>query len=219
MTARGTHLSCDEPDCRGDRPEKVSDEVVTYAKQAFRQRAEGAVATLVFDSLVDDGHLAEHHPLRFEPCLMQIDLQVSVEASGSSVRGTVNPPTAVRAEVQFSTAEISLIKDATDVAFWLRDISHAVIPLAAAGQAGCRSSTRIGSGSDRADLSPIRVWLQSSWISSTGVRGLLGSGSAHFPSQTGFSKRLSAASTRSRTRLHTDAIRPSRAVSQYPALN
>ncbi len=61
-------------------PEQVPESVVAEAKAAFARKADGDVAILVHDSLIDGDDTAADHRLRFEHPQVLIDLQVSATA-------------------------------------------------------------------------------------------------------------------------------------------
>jgi hypothetical protein len=109
--------------------EAVPESAVMQARHALSQLTEGALAALVFDSIVDEDDLADHHRLRFEHSLMAIELQVSVRAASSSLIGKVTPGTPVRVEVQLDIGETSLGDDLADGTFCLPEINHGVIRL------------------------------------------------------------------------------------------
>jgi hypothetical protein len=112
-----------------DDPERVPDDVIARAKEAFGQRAEGQVATLVFDSLIDEGAPAEDHVLRFEHPAVQIELRVSARPSGSTLVGHLNRRTALRVQLQFTPPGLSLLSDVADDRFSFEEVGHGIVRL------------------------------------------------------------------------------------------
>jgi hypothetical protein len=110
-------------------PDAVPENVVTDAKSAFRQRTQGALAALVFDSVVEDGDPADQHRLRFEHPLMDIDLQVSVRSAGSYLLGKVTPGIPVRVEIRRASGETACGTDLADGVFSLPEIRHGLVRL------------------------------------------------------------------------------------------
>src|ERR1700685_3270517 len=88
----GEQASGQPRDPAQEAPWAVPDEVVAQAKGAFRQRTEGEVASLVFDSLVDEDAPAPAHRLRFEHPVIQLDVYVSTTAEGSRLSVETHPP-------------------------------------------------------------------------------------------------------------------------------
>jgi hypothetical protein len=89
----------------------VPDDVVAEARAAFRLRATGEVATLVFDSLVDEGAPPADHRLGFEHAAARIEVHVSVAADGTALSVTVTPACPERVELELENAEVSLVSD------------------------------------------------------------------------------------------------------------
>ncbi len=112
-----------------DDPERVPPEVIARAKEAFGQRAEGQLAALVFDSLVDEGAPAEDHVLRFEHPSVQIELRVSVRDSGSTLVGQVNVREARRVQLQFTPPDGSVLAEVTDDYFSFEEVGHGIMRL------------------------------------------------------------------------------------------
>ena len=117
----------------GDRDdqarEAVPEEVVSDAKGLFGRRAEGDLAVLVHDSLIDQGDPAADHRLRFHHPGLVIDLRVSVARGGSSVVGTVRPPTALRVELEADTGRTRRGVDVSQGAFAFSEIPHGIVRL------------------------------------------------------------------------------------------
>ena len=98
-------------------------------KRLFGQRAEGQLAALVFDSLVDEGAPAEDHVLRFEHPSVQIELRVSVRDSGSTLVGQVNVREARRVQLQFTPPDGSVLAEVTDDYFSFEEVGHGIMRL------------------------------------------------------------------------------------------
>lgn len=116
-----------------EAPVYVPEDVVAAAKAAYGTRAPGELATLLADSLVDDGAPASDHQLRFEHQLVHIDVHVSASRSGAVLTGEVNPPMANRIELQLEGAELSFGEELAGGTFHFHQIPHGLTRLALAG--------------------------------------------------------------------------------------
>ena len=110
-----------------DDPEHVPGHVIVRAKEAFGQRAEGQVAALVFDSLIEKGAPGEDHLLRFEHPLVQVELRVSARAGGSTLLGRFDRPVALKVQVQFTPCGLSLFADVVENRFSFEEVSHGIV--------------------------------------------------------------------------------------------
>jgi hypothetical protein len=109
--------------------EAVPEEVISHAKGLFGPRAEGDLAVLVLDSLIDQGDPAADHQLRFQHAALIIDLRVLVATGASRVVGTVRPPTARRVELEADTGRTRRGADVSQGAFAFGEIPHGVFRL------------------------------------------------------------------------------------------
>jgi hypothetical protein len=113
----------------GGDPGEVPEDLVAEAKAAFAQRSDGELATLAFDSLVDEGAPATDHVLRFEHPLHRISVRVSADPDGSNLDGTVDPPTTERLRLQVGVGDLFLVANVEDGTFSFPDVPHGVIRL------------------------------------------------------------------------------------------
>jgi hypothetical protein len=111
----------------GDFLEDEPDSVVAEAKAAFGRRAQGDLAVLVYDSLVDDNDPAADHRLRFEHARLLIEVQVSAVGGGSSVTARVSPPTPVRVELEAARKEGTTSACIDHGVFAFHDVPHGTV--------------------------------------------------------------------------------------------
>lgn len=111
----------------GEAPEDVPKEVVEQAKAAFSRRAQGEVAVLVWDSLVDDQAPASDHRLRFQRPDVQIDLRILTGQDSSTIEGKVQPPGPAGVELQSDHGDVLRRGDVTDGTFTLERITPGVV--------------------------------------------------------------------------------------------
>jgi hypothetical protein len=126
--------SSEKPNATADKDsvkasENPPEELVAEAKAAFGRRTGGELASLVLDTLIDQDDPASEHRLRFEHPGLAIDLQVSVAATGSTLTGTVQPPTPMQVQLEFNANPTRQDVDASEGAFAFDRIPHGIIRL------------------------------------------------------------------------------------------
>jgi hypothetical protein len=109
--------------------EPVPEAVVERAKAAFSHRANGELAELLGDSLVDDSGSPADHLLQFEHAAMRINVQVSRSASTVELRGTVQPPSALFVLLEAEGADTEQVVDAPAGTFSFERVPHGVVRL------------------------------------------------------------------------------------------
>jgi hypothetical protein len=151
MTGRPPHEtpeSTADEDPPGSSP-GPPDWVVAKAKAAFGRRAGGELAALVRDTLIEDRDPAAHHRLRFEHPTLTVDLEVSADETGSSLKGRISPitperpstperpTTPERVEVEFDTDGRRAPADVNEGegAFSFGQLPHGVVRLHLSGPA------------------------------------------------------------------------------------
>jgi hypothetical protein len=87
------------------------------------------VATLVFDSLVDEGAPPSDHWLRFEHRRVQVEVHVAAEADATTLTGSVAPAVAERVELQLEDVEVSLVSDAPGGRLQFEQVPHGLVRL------------------------------------------------------------------------------------------
>jgi hypothetical protein len=101
--------------------------VVAEAKAAFGRKAEGELAVLVHDSLIEQDDPAADHRLRFEHPRLAIELHVSALAGGSSVTGRVDPPGPPSAQLETDGSEATSIAQIDGGVFTFQDVPHSLV--------------------------------------------------------------------------------------------
>ncbi|HEX6395463.1 MAG TPA: hypothetical protein VFZ97_18660 [Acidimicrobiales bacterium] len=124
----GGSMEDDDPRRQGGL-DPVPEGAIKRARDAFSQRASGPVAELVSDSLVERGDPAGAHLLKFKTGATTIDLQVSVGASDTILRGTVHGSEFARAVLHLEGSEVALVKAVADGSFGFDGIAHGVVRL------------------------------------------------------------------------------------------
>jgi hypothetical protein len=107
----------------------VPDYVTDQARATFDRQAPGALAELVFDSLVDEGAPPTDHRLRFEHAALQVDVHVSAAAEGTTLDGTAKPSLQYLVELQFEGAEDSLVEEGPGGIFRFEQVPHGLVRL------------------------------------------------------------------------------------------
>jgi hypothetical protein len=120
-------------DTSDNAPEDVPLNVVAEAKAAFSQGAPGAMAALVWDSLVDEGAPSSHHLLRFEHRCIWIEVSVSVLSGWSSLYGVVHPVVPARVELHSVRAGRPIVAEVTRSAFMIARVPRGVVRLRVVG--------------------------------------------------------------------------------------
>ncbi len=92
-------------------PDPVPAAVLAQAKAAFRRRLAGELATLVFDSVVDDVSSSAEHRLRFEHPHEQVEVLVLPTDGECNLRGRVEPAP-VLVELELEGADVALVVEA-----------------------------------------------------------------------------------------------------------
>lgn len=105
----------------------VPDDVLERARQAFGQRAEGPIAKLISDSLVDEGDKPESHVLLFETQDVKVEVHVESSRSQSRLRGTVSGMSAERASLHLEGSDLALASDVKSGAFTFDPVGHGVV--------------------------------------------------------------------------------------------
>jgi hypothetical protein len=113
----------------------VPDAVVARAKAAFRQRTGGDVATLVFDSLVDEPTGADEQRLRFEHPRERVEVLVSTADGECSLRGRAEPAP-LRVELELEGQEVALVEEATSGDFAFDRVPHGLKRMILVGPPG-----------------------------------------------------------------------------------
>jgi hypothetical protein len=111
-------------------PEAVPHSVVTEAKAAFKHRARGQIANIVFDSLVDEGAPADDYRLRFEHARVQIELHISTGGDDTTMTGTVLGRAAAKVALELKGSEIALVTEVEDGSFRFGPVAHGLMRLA-----------------------------------------------------------------------------------------
>jgi hypothetical protein len=110
--------------------------VIGEAKAAFKQRALGDLAVLVWDSLIDEGASSWHHHLRFENPRTWIEVSVSVDTGRSSLHGVIHPAVPGQVQLQREQGEQPLVAEVTRSAFRIERVPRGVVRLRLVGTAG-----------------------------------------------------------------------------------
>jgi hypothetical protein len=119
-----------------DDADRVPDEVIAHAKEAFARRSTGQVASLVFDTLVDEGAPAEDHQLRFEHPLARVELHVSAGETDSRLHGSLERSEARRVELEFDMGNVSRVAEVSDMRFEFEPVPHGLIRLTLLDESG-----------------------------------------------------------------------------------
>jgi hypothetical protein len=107
--------------------------VVAQAKAAFARRTGGPIATLVWDSLVDEGAPPGDHRLRFEHPDLRIDVRIFTGSGSSAVEGQAEPPSPDRVELQAEDGNILAGSTPTAGAFAFEKVPPGVVRLCLVG--------------------------------------------------------------------------------------
>jgi hypothetical protein len=118
-----------QPDSTDRAPNDVPDHITAQARATFDRPAPGELATLAFDSLLDEGAPAADHRLRFEHPALQIDVDVSAAAEDTTLTGTMRPSLPHRVELQMEGPEVSLVNDAAEGIFHFDHVPHGLVRL------------------------------------------------------------------------------------------
>jgi hypothetical protein len=117
------------PDPKNEPVEGAPEEVLAAARAAFGHRTHDAVATLEFDSLLDEGAPAADHLLRFEHPVIRIEVSISVTTASARLSGHIEPPDRVRVELHRAESDEVLAEDSTEGAFGFESARHGTIRL------------------------------------------------------------------------------------------
>jgi hypothetical protein len=122
------------PADRGDEvaPASVPTEVLDAAKALFRPPEPGTLATLVFDSLVDEGAPREDHLLRFEHPHATFELSVSAGENESRLLGTIPGTAEGRAVLHQRDDDMSLETDVKGGEFEFGPFAHGLVRISIA---------------------------------------------------------------------------------------
>jgi hypothetical protein len=93
-----------------EQRDPVPEPVVERAKSAFQHRAEGDLAPLVFDSLLDATGTEDEHRMRFEHPSGNIEVQVSMTGEACTVRGRSGLAPA-RIELELEGSDVALVSE------------------------------------------------------------------------------------------------------------
>jgi hypothetical protein len=113
----------------GSAPEDVPEEVITQAKAAFARRTTGEVASLAWDSLVDEDAPPWDHHLRFEHPQVQIDLRILTSGGWSTIEGRVEPPVPSALTLESDAGNVLGTGEVTDGAFTLLHVAPGLVRL------------------------------------------------------------------------------------------
>jgi hypothetical protein len=104
--------------------DRVPDTVVEQAKRAYGRRRMGSdLATLVFDSWVDEPAAAGEQWLRFEHPCEHVEVLVSPVNGECCLRGRAEPPP-VRVELELEGEDVALVEEATGGDFAFDRVPH-----------------------------------------------------------------------------------------------
>ena len=107
----------------------MPESAVTRAKALFgRPAAQGELAVLVLDSLLEQGDPAVDHRLRFEHPRLAIEVHISASTSGSDLTGQVEPAGSLQVRLEQLDSDVR-VEDATGGAFAFPKISHGIARL------------------------------------------------------------------------------------------
>lgn len=124
-----------------DDEESAPEEVVREAKGAFRRRAPGEKASLVFDSLVDADERPEDHRLHFDHDRFRFEVHVSIGPADVLLSGTVAPPVGGRFEMLLEQGELGFVHDSPDGSFTFGPVGHGLVRLSFEPEDGPRIHT------------------------------------------------------------------------------
>jgi hypothetical protein len=117
----------------GNAPEDVPEEVIAQAKAAFARRSRGEIATLTWDSLVDEDAPASDHRLRFEHPELQIELRLLTADNSSDLEGSVQPPVDLHIELQGEEGDVLRSTEAADGVFAFERVPSGTVRISARG--------------------------------------------------------------------------------------
>jgi hypothetical protein len=100
-TSRDQHVEQRDP---------VPEPVVERAKSAFQRRAEGELAPLVFDSLLDTAATDDEHRMRFEHPSATIEVHISLTADACNLRGRSDLAPG-RVELELEDSDVALVSE------------------------------------------------------------------------------------------------------------
>jgi hypothetical protein len=123
-------------DTSDDAAEEVPLTVIGEAKAAFKQRALGDLAVLVWDSLLDEGASSWGHHLRFENPRTWIEVSVSVVTGWSSLHGVIHPAVPAQVQLQREQEDQPLVAEVTRSAFRIEKFPRGVVRLCLVGTDG-----------------------------------------------------------------------------------
>jgi hypothetical protein len=125
-------------DIRDNAPDDVPLEVIAQAKAVYSQRAQELLATLVWDSLIDEGAPGRHHHLRFESSGTWLEVSVSVLSGWATLYGVMHPAVPVRVELQSAVGDGPYQAEVSRTAFRIERFPRGLVRLRLAGVQGSR---------------------------------------------------------------------------------
>ena len=104
-------------------------EVVDRAKGVFSARAQGDLASLVFDSLIDGHGSPDNHVLRFEHTRASIEVHVSYASQNTGLEGVVEGFNARRAALHLGDGDLAMVTDVESGRFGFQPVGHGLVKL------------------------------------------------------------------------------------------
>jgi hypothetical protein len=120
-------------DPMGNAPEDVPEEVIAQAKAAFGRRGRGEIATLTWDSLVDEDAVASDHRLRFAHPELQIELRLLTADKSSDLAGRVIPHAQHHVELQGEDGDVLRTTETVDGVFAFDRVPSGMVRLCVRG--------------------------------------------------------------------------------------
>jgi hypothetical protein len=114
----------ESPHCPDD---PVPDEVVRAARSAFGGRSARELASLVYDSLIDDTEPPDDHLLRFEHQRFRFEVNVSARSADVDLAGCVEPGVGGRVELALDHGQLSFVTDTLDGTFSFGPVGHGLV--------------------------------------------------------------------------------------------
>jgi len=133
--AAGPFEGREPPPGGGPAPDQVPDSVVARAKAAFGRRAEGQLAALVFDSLIDAPTAGGDRVLRFEHANGWVEIVVSPVDGHTHLR-VRSEPDATRVELEFEDDDVRLAEVPSEGELRFENVPRALMRVRVAAVSG-----------------------------------------------------------------------------------